>query len=68
MSYVLPDHIFVAAYCRDEVSSSPEVLPYKVSFPFRIRPRNVDRALPFDVSDYELLSNLVFNKLIQAAT
>src|SRR5215475_8836172 len=49
---VFPDHRFVSTDGRDEVSPSPEVLPYKVALPLSIDPRQVDSALALDVPNH----------------
>ena len=49
---VLADHLFVPTYGRDEVATRPEVLPHKVAAPFAVVARDVNRALPLDVTHH----------------
>ncbi len=47
---VLSNQFLVAPYCGHEVSSRPEMLSDKVLLPFSVHPRQMNSALPFDVS------------------
>ena len=38
---VLPDHLFIAAYCGYKIPARPEVLPYEVPLPLSVDPRQM---------------------------
>src|SRR5262245_33142875 len=44
MPNVLPYQRFIAPHRRNEISTSPEMLPDEISLPLSIHPRYVDRA------------------------
>ena len=45
-------HLLVSTHRRDEVPTGPEMLPYEVTPAFPVHPRNVDRTLSLDETDY----------------
>ena len=45
---VLSDHRFVAAYCGDEISPGPEVLPHEVALALAINPSQMNRTLALE--------------------
>ncbi len=52
MTDVLPNHLFVAPNCRDEVPPRPEVLTYEVALSLPVRSGYVDGAFTFDEPDH----------------
>jgi len=52
MPDVLADSYFVPTYGRYEVATCPEVLPDEIALLLQILPRDLDRALAFDVADH----------------
>src|SRR5258708_4842743 len=49
---VVPDHLFVAPDCRNEIPARPEALPDEISPLLAIDARQMDGTLPLDETDH----------------